>query len=148
MHSDWLKEVTWLGLSNRSALRLIETSCFWCVRLQQKCAEQKNRKFSISAETQTSAAAARVKCSRSCKSAFISALRFCAAARVNQPLFWHSVVALPTLKFICDIESKGNNFFVVYIFCWRVRDEKILHAFARVHSYKCHHILASCLSGQ
>ena len=43
------------------SVRLIHTSCIWPMQLQQKCAVWKNRKFPISAETQLSAAASRVK---------------------------------------------------------------------------------------
>ena len=50
-------------------LRLIHTLCVWHMRLRQKCAVQKNRKFPISVETQPSATAACVKRS-SCESTF------------------------------------------------------------------------------
>ena len=63
----WINCSDMLGL----ALRLIHSRCVWHMQLWQKWAVQKieNRKFSISAETQPSAAASCVKRSM-CESAF------------------------------------------------------------------------------
>ena len=50
-------------------LRLIHTTCIWCMQLRHKCTVWKNRKIRISAEMQLSAAATCIKYSL-CESAF------------------------------------------------------------------------------
>ena len=57
-------------------LRLIHTTCFWCVRMRQTGAMQKIRTFSFCAAMHTSAAPARVK-RTSCQWTFTNCLPLC-----------------------------------------------------------------------